>query len=186
MACLNCKNENRLKRCATASRKGHLRCLMWAREKNCPWDWRTCALAARYGHLQCLKWAREHGCPWNEDTCSWAACNGDLNCLIWARENECPWDKWTCVYATKYGHEEILEWIHKNGSLCNCIEKEMYIEWSGWKEGEECNICLEVLDESTVKFRECRHHYHKECMDTMLEMRRKEGRKGCSICKRGK
>ena len=42
---------------------GHLEVLKWAREKDCPWDWRTCAYAAKGGHLEVLKWLRANDCP---------------------------------------------------------------------------------------------------------------------------
>ena len=158
MDCLNCRNENRQQRCANAARKGHLKCLIWAREQRCPWDARTCADAAMNGRLETLIWARDHGCPW---------------------------DTRTCTDATRNEHKDILKWIHKNGSPCDCMkEKKVYEMWNEWVKGEECNICLEKLDETTVKFYKCRHRYHKECMDMMLEMREKVGKKGCSICER--
>ena len=114
--------------------------------------------------------------------CSWAAMNGHLKCLKWARRNGYPWDEATCSWATLGEHKKILEWIHKNGSPCNCTENVVYEVWYGWHKGEECNICLEELDMSTVKFMKCRHHYHKECMDNMLKTR--GVKKGCSICER--
>ena len=54
---------------------GHLKCLKYAHERECPWDWRTCYYATRNGHLECLKYARERGCPWDE-TQEMAAENG--------------------------------------------------------------------------------------------------------------
>ena len=88
------------------------------------------------------------------------------------------------LQASRNGHKKILRWIHANGSPCDCVEYVIYIKWNRWKKEEECNICFEELDESTVKFVSCTHHYHKECMDTMLETR--GVKKGCSICQRGK
>ena len=178
--------------CKWATWQGHLDCLIWARKNKCPWNKWVCAYAANYGHLECLIWARcsqnanTQQCPWDEDTCiCWAAFNGHLDCLIWARRNRCPWNGKTCYYANVNGYKNILKWIHKNSSPCQCVENIVYEEWDGWKEGEEedCAICLERLDESTVKFVKCVHHYHKECMDMMFKTREK---KGCSICERGK
>ena len=187
--------------CGYAAMNGDLVCLIWARKnwssrfartppEAVPWDKWTCAYAAMNGHLACLIWARKHGCPWDTWTCNTAAGNEHLDCLIWARRSQnanerCPWDKDTCSIATEKGHKDILKWIHANGSPCDCGKK-VYIEWDGWKEDEDCAICLERLDESTVKFCGCVHRYHKECMDKMLEVRKAEKKKGCSICERGK
>ena len=171
--------------CGYAATKS-LKCLMWARKNGCPWDEGTCAWAADKGHLDCLMWARRNGCPWDWRICTYATISRHLEILIWARKNGCPWDKRACTWATQNGKKDIHKWIHTNGSLCNCIDKVLYEIWNGWIEGEECNICLEKLDESTVKFRKCVHRYHKECMDTMLEMRKEVKKKGCSICARGK
>jgi len=52
---------------------GRLGMLQWAREHDCPWDWRTCEAAAQGGQLYALEWAREHGCPWDWFTCPRAA-----------------------------------------------------------------------------------------------------------------
>ena len=172
--------------CSWAAKEGHLKCLKWARRNGCPWDEDTCAYAAKYGHLDCLIWARKHGCPWDEKTCAYAAYHGHLDCLIWARcshsaDIRCPWNKRACYWALRNGHMDVRKWIHRNGSSCDCM-KIVYIYWDGWeKEDEDCAICLEKLDESTVKFVKCVHHYHKECMDMMFKTREK---KGCSICER--
>ena len=171
--------------CTLAAFTGHLDCLIWARRLmyepcQCLWDTSVCSVAAGNGHLDCLIWARMHGCPWNEGTCAWAARKGYLECLIWARRNGCPWDIYTCAWAKRHGNMNVLKWIHKNGSPCNCM-KEIYEVWNEWVEGEECNICLERLDETTVKFYKCRHHYHEECMNKML---REMTKKHCSICER--
>ena len=172
--------------CAWAASRGHLDCLMWARKNGCPWDEYTCAFAACSGQLDCLRWARKNECPWNERTCNCCTINnGRLDCLIWAREHRCPWDIWVCKFAKREGQKAVLKWIHRNGSPCDCM-KEVYIAWDGWKDSEEdCAICLEVLDDSTVQFVKCRHRYHKECMDMMLKVSEKKA-KGCSICDRGK
>jgi hypothetical protein len=42
---------------------GHLECLKYCHENNCPWDNQTCRYAAIYGNLECLKYARDNGCP---------------------------------------------------------------------------------------------------------------------------
>ena len=180
MACTICWQEGRENTCDRAVYKGHLDCLIWARKNGCPLVEKMCNNAAYNGHLDCLIWVRKNGCPWDEWTCTCAAYNGHLDCLIWARKNGCPWDAGTCKNALYEGHKNILKWIHKNGSPCDCM-KSMYIFWDGWVKGEECNICLERLDDTTVKFWGCKHHYHKECMDTMLDTMTK---KHCSICER--
>ena len=171
--------------CPNAAKNGHLDCLIWARKNGYQWDDNTCAHAAYNGHLSCLIWARRSRAPWTEHTCAYAANNGHLQCLMWARRNGCPWNEKTCFYATEYRYKDVLKWIHKNGSPCDCM-KERYEVWNGWKKDEDCAICLERLDESTVKFCGCVHRYHKKCMDNMLEMRKNVKKKGCSICNRGK
>ena len=40
---------------------GHLECLKYAHENECPWDGYTCSKAASGGHLECLKYAHENG-----------------------------------------------------------------------------------------------------------------------------
>ena len=190
--------------CASAAEKGHLDCLMWARKNwslrkartppeavplrassptMVPWDERTCSGAASNGHLDCLMWARKNGCPWDKWVCTWATEGRNLDCLIWARKHGCAWDEKTCHWAKQNRKKDILKWIHRNGSPCAC-GKDVYIKWDEWEKDEECNICLEKLDETTVKFCGCRHRYHKECMDTMLK--EMNGKKGCSVCARGK
>ena len=169
--------------CTWAAHSGNLHCLIWARRNGCPWNWKTCVYAVQMGYLECLMWARKNGCPWNVDICMWAAREGNLECLMWARRNACPWNENTCDWATVKGYKDILKWIHRNGSPCAC-GKDVYIKWDEWEKDEECNICLEKLDETTVKFCGCRHRYHKECMDTMLK--EMNGKKGCSVCARGK
>ena len=52
----------------------------------------TPAKAAEAGHLLCLKFARQHECPWDELTTAAAAGGGFFDCLRYAREYECPWD----------------------------------------------------------------------------------------------
>ena len=180
MACKDCRAHPDTI-CATAAYNGHLQCLIWARRNGYRWTEYTCTWAAGYGHIDCLIWAQRNGCPWSIVTCIYAAQNGHLDCLIWARKNGCPWDEMACFWAKYKGHKDILKWIHKNGSPCNCTENVVYEVWYGWHKGEECNICFEELDESTVKFVKCRHHYHKECMFMMLEEMTK---KHCSICER--
>ena len=55
--------------CLGAAVGGHIECLKYAHENECPWDEKTCCGAAETGHLECLKYAHENGCPWDEDTC---------------------------------------------------------------------------------------------------------------------
>ena len=56
--------------CLNAARNGHLECLKYAHENECPWDEETCSSAALKDHLECLKYAHENGCPWDEETCA--------------------------------------------------------------------------------------------------------------------
>ena len=45
---------------------GHLNCLIYAHENECPWEEETCTSASENGHLECLKYAHENGCPWDK------------------------------------------------------------------------------------------------------------------------
>ncbi|ATZ81196.1 ankyrin repeat domain-containing protein [Bodo saltans virus] len=101
--------------CEYAASKGHLECLKYAHENGCPCDINTCLNAAYYGQLECLKYAHENGCPWNANTCLYAAQNGHLECLKYAHDNGCPWNKWTCEIAAQNGHLECLKYLHENG-----------------------------------------------------------------------
>ena len=38
------------------------------------WNEVTCDNAALNGHLDCLKYAHENNCPWSKLTCALAAC----------------------------------------------------------------------------------------------------------------
>jgi len=49
--------------CAAAAAGGHLRCLRYAHENGCPWDFRVRFEAAVRGHRDCLMYAERHGCP---------------------------------------------------------------------------------------------------------------------------
>ena len=180
--------------CFYMAKNGHLDCLMWAYKNGCPWDEYTLAWVASNGHLDCLIWARNLQSAnvqyiWYNKTfmyCNIIAENGHLDCLIWAHKNWGSWDDTICNdVKQKEGKNRdiILKWIHTRISpLCDCM-KTVYIFWDEWKEKgqENCNICLEVLDDTAVKFVKCTHHYHKECMDTMLNTMIK---KHCSICER--
>ena len=46
-----------------AAENGHLACLTYAREHECPWNEQTLLRAAKSKQLECLQYAREHGCP---------------------------------------------------------------------------------------------------------------------------
>ena len=167
---------------------GNLDILMWARKVKHLDDWSYFdgEVIIEEGNLSSLIWIKKCDYSLNKSICLRVARTGRLDILIWAWENEYPCSKWVCFEATTYGNCDILKWIHAHGSPCDC-GKEVYIEWNGWKdEGrEDCAICMEKLDDSTVKFCGCRHHYHRDCMDEMLRVREREGKKRCSICDRG-
>ena len=101
--------------CALAAAGGHLEVLQWAREHDCPWDFRTCYSAAEGGHLEVLKWALEHHCPWGAATCAAAAQSGHLEVFKWAREQHCPWDHRTRHCAAEGGHLKVLLWLDEQG-----------------------------------------------------------------------
>ena len=53
--------------------------LAWAKaNERFPWNEMTCAHAAAAGHLQVLRWAREHDCPWDYRVFEGAALGGRL------------------------------------------------------------------------------------------------------------
>jgi len=77
-----------------------------------------CKQAALNGHLECLRYAHENNCPWGdwgEGICSCAAKNGHLECLRYAHENGCPWNKYTYRYAAKYGHLKCVKYMNAHG-----------------------------------------------------------------------
>jgi len=116
--------------CAFAALNGHLDCLAYAHDRDCPWDEMTCANAAKNGHLDCLVYAHEHGCPWDERTCAIAAMYGHLDCLAYAHEQGCPWDEGTCAYAAKNGHLDCLVYATHRGASWKSVsarDKERYI-----------------------------------------------------------
>ena len=183
--------------CVLAASRGHLDCLMWARKIGHGWYDTECSYGASCnGHISCLRWILKSEGKWDYNTIIEGAKYGYLECLIIAEKFgnnyrstfRLPYAPYMCSYAYEHGYMHIVMWLHKTGYICNCL-REIYETWNGWKEGEnkDCNICLEKLDESTVKFCRCRHHYHKECMNMMLwEMKKMNKKKGCSICERGK
>ena len=161
---------------------GNLLLLKWLRRNNAPWDnkeYINAAFASRC--LEGLIWTRKCGSPWNIDVCSQYILDASLPCLIWARHKGCPWNEETCDEAKESNALSILKWIHANNSPCSCCIP-IYIASAPSLPEETCNICMEPLDDTTVQFFRCRHHYHRVCMDTMLQQMRK---KHCSICDRG-
>jgi hypothetical protein len=70
---------------------GHLACLKYAHEHQCPWNELTCMMAAFGGHLECLKYAYENGCPWSIRVCQAADATAQLWCLRYAHENGCEY-----------------------------------------------------------------------------------------------
>lgn len=98
-----------------AARDGNIDLLKAARERGCPWDWRTTSTAAYNDHWGLLEWAHEEGCPWNQTACANAAVRGNLPMLQFLRDNGCPWDYRTAAAARDRGHDSVLEWALENG-----------------------------------------------------------------------
>ena len=121
IACLQYLNDNECpwneRTCEAAASHGQLGCLQYLHENGCPWDENTTLMAACYGHLDCLRYAHEHGCPWNK-TCSTTR---HLECLRYAHENGCPWDEQTCLHAACFGYLDCLKYAHDHG--CPWVEK---------------------------------------------------------------
>ena len=108
--------------CWLLARDGPLDVLMYALERDCPWDDEVMGAsmttwAAEAGHLDMMKFARELGCEWDNGkwgTCAMAAEGGHLDTLAWAHDNGCPWDEWTCSRAAGYGHLRVLQWLREH------------------------------------------------------------------------
>ena len=117
--CNECKSAN------DAAKSGHIECLQYLHENDCPWDKEACARAAEYGHLECLQYLHENGCPWDTEVCDRAAENGQLWCLEYLYKNGCPWDKWTCYHIEANGELDCLEYhLHENGCTENTEDEE--------------------------------------------------------------
>jgi len=101
--------------CWAAARDGNIDLLKMARERGCPWDWRTTSTAAYNDHWGLLEWAHEEGCPWDQTACANAAVRGNLPMLQFLRDNGCPWDYRTAAAARDRGHDSVLEWALENG-----------------------------------------------------------------------
>ena len=101
--------------CWRSVRRGHLKCLRYARERGGTWDENTCAHASYAGHLECLRYAHEMGCPWDVMTCRWACAIGNLECLRYAHEHGCPWDALTSWFGSLYGSLQCLRYCLENG-----------------------------------------------------------------------
>lgn len=120
--------------CNAAAEGGHLDCLKYAKDNNCPWnpstdgklhlmEWAAengfklcpyvCENAAKNGHLHCLQYAFNNGCPWSEEVTYGAARNGHVDCLRFALENDCPVGSHTCMNAACSGHLECLMLLHQ-------------------------------------------------------------------------
>ncbi|KAE9525244.1 hypothetical protein AGLY_014312 [Aphis glycines] len=131
--------------CTTASKYGHLDCLItirslglglaarprqfcpslcliFARQMQCSWDSQTCRVAARNGHVECLKYAHEHGCLWDNLTSYNAVKKGHFHCLKYALDNNCPSRNIITYFAAANGNLNCLRYAHeKIGPSNNAI-----------------------------------------------------------------
>jgi hypothetical protein len=159
-----------------AAKNGHVECLKYLHEKECPWDEMTTAMAASGGHIECLQYARDEGCPWNEETCYFAVCDGKLNCLKYARKNKCPWNKEECLKIA----------VKKNiTSIINFIENEKKNEMQDEMQDEEipvdsmihlnCEIC--TVNKKCVAYNPCGHVSCWSCYKKL------EKEKKCHVCR---
>lgn len=127
MKCEECTIDNFIS-CLTASKNGHLECLIYARSKKQPWSKlvdiglpkkrRVYAteLAAKFGHINCLRYARENGCPWISRLLEVAANNKQVECFKYAYENGCKLPKINiCDIAAENGCLELLKYAHAKG-----------------------------------------------------------------------
>ena len=64
---------------------------------------------AKEGHLECLKYLREKNCPWDHRTVQRARENNQIECLNYALANDCPeteFEEWLALLAEE---EEVDE-----------------------------------------------------------------------------
>jgi hypothetical protein len=136
--------------CSYAAEHGHLDCLTYAHENECPWDKFACSEAAKRGHLDCLTYLHEHGCPWDEFTCSEAAENGHLDCLKYAYENGCSLNKKKCLELAIEFDRNLIFYYIKN------LEKSETDEISeDSKISLNCNICK--VNKKCIVYEPCGH-----------------------------
>lgn len=117
-----------------AATNGHLNCLRYLHENNCPIDKRTSYYAVKNGHIDCLKYIFENNLEYDSFTTAWAASNGHLNCLQYAHSNGCKLDYVAPVWAADYSNLECFKYCFQyctnpqifwniNFELENIIEK---------------------------------------------------------------
>ncbi|MCK4968674.1 MAG: ankyrin repeat domain-containing protein [Candidatus Aenigmarchaeota archaeon] len=126
--------------CADAA-KGHLECLRFLFENNCPWDIKTFQNAAE-GHLDCLKYIFEQSLiacasegeqslsegeqslsegeqSLSEGEQSLIACasaaRGHLDCLKYLHSKGCSWNEKAFCHAAR-GHLECLKFLYEQSS----------------------------------------------------------------------
>lgn len=126
--------------CKLAANHGHLECLRYLHENECPWPANICNDAANSGNLDCLKYTHENGgqigpmtmsyaignidclrylhglgCPWGERSCTDAVLKSSFECLRFAHENGQPWDAITCFCAAQQNRLDFLRYLRENG-----------------------------------------------------------------------
>lgn len=100
---------------SVAASRGHLECLAYARENECPWDEFAMADAAAAGQFVCLQYLHVNGCPWDNTATQAATKAGQLGCLMYLHTNGCPWDTESPMAAAERNHFECLLYLHQNG-----------------------------------------------------------------------
>ena len=87
--------------CAAAAENNNLPALMYLHEEGCPWDEQTIFAAVEHGHLDCLKYAWESDCPMpsNEQCLYGAARFGRIEVLKYFQSLGFEFDEWTLQRA---------------------------------------------------------------------------------------
>ena len=77
----------------------------------------TTSWAAREGKLDCLMYARERGCPWRSVSIELAAMNGHTNVVKYMFENGCPWESSITAVASREGRLETLKYLVEEAKI---------------------------------------------------------------------
>ena len=72
-------------------------------------------------------------------------------------------------------------------SNCRKLKKTNYIDHFGLHYEEEqinfeCPICLEIIDDTNVCIIDCKHAYHKECLEKWIQTSVKNRYYKCPLC----
>ncbi|AGO84206.1 Ankyrin repeat domain containing protein [Pandoravirus salinus] len=100
----------------SATGRGHLGCVAYLCEHGIPWPRESYGLAVAQGHHTCLAYMDAHGCLRCDDATEIAAGRGHLDVLRYLHESGCAWSADTCLWAARYGHLACLRYAHAHGA----------------------------------------------------------------------